>query len=93
MIEDDGDQNFKALLGAFGSHSNTERRVRAERRAAMRPDDKRRKKGETRDTPLNTRVRKSVHALAQAICRADNLSQADLIELLVEKAAKERGLK
>lgn len=93
MSQDADDQNFQALLGAFGSHANVERRARAERRAGMRADDKRRKKRETRDRPLNTRVRKSVSDLAKALCEAEGISQADLIEQLIEKAAKAKGIK
>lgn len=91
MNQDDSERNFKELLGVFGSRANRERRAKAERRAAMKPNDGRRKK-EKREAPLNVRVRKSVHALAQAICDADNISQADLIERLIESAAKERGI-
>ncbi|MDH4981252.1 RepB family protein [Hyphomicrobium sp. D-2] len=93
MTQDADDQNFKALLGAFGSHANVERRARAERRAGMAVNDRRRKKRETRNTPLNTRVRKSVSDLAKALCEAEGISQADLLEQLIEKAAKTKGIK
>lgn len=93
MTQDADDQNFKALLGAFGSHANVERRARAERRAGMAVNDRRRKKRETRNTPLNTRVRKSVSDLAKALCDAEGISQADLLEQLIEKAAKAKGIK
>ncbi|KWT64859.1 hypothetical protein APY04_3099 [Hyphomicrobium sulfonivorans] len=93
MTQDADDQNFKALLGAFGSHANVERRARAERRAGMAVNDRRRKKRETRNTPLNTRVRKSVSDLAKALCDAEGISQADLLEQLIEKAAKTKGIK
>lgn len=91
MTQDDSERNFKELLGTFGSRANKERRAKAERRAAMKPNDGRRKK-EKREAPLNVRIRKSVHALAQAICEADNISQADLVERMVESLAKERGM-
>jgi hypothetical protein len=84
--------NFRELLGAFGGNANVERRARAERRAAMKPDDKRRKKGAVRDTQLNVRVRRSVSELAREICKAESWSQADLIENAIEALAKEKGL-
>ncbi|MBI1650134.1 RepB family protein [Hyphomicrobium sulfonivorans] len=93
MSQEADDHNFQALLGAFGSHANVERRARAERRAGMAVNDKRRKKRETRNTPLNTRVRKSVSDLAKALCEAEGISQADLLEQLIEKAAKAKGIK
>lgn len=91
MTQDDSERNFKELLGVFGSRANVERRARAERRAAMKPGDGRRKK-EKREAPLNVRIRKSVHALAQAICEAEGISQADLVERLIEGAARERRM-
>ena len=91
MTMEDEHQNFAELLGAFGSNANLERRGRAERRAAMRPDDKRRKKGSVRDTQLNVRVRASVSELARAICKAEDWSQADLVEHAIEALAKQKG--
>jgi hypothetical protein len=91
-IEEEANQNFNELLGAFGSNANVDRRARAERRAAMKPDDKRRKKGPARDTQLNVRVRRSVSDLARDICKAESWSQADLVEKAIEALAKQKGL-
>jgi hypothetical protein len=91
-IEDEANQNFNELLGAFGSNADVDRRARAERRAAMKPDDKRRKKGSARDTQLNVRVRRSVSELAREICKAESWSQADLVEKAIEALAKQKGL-
>ena len=92
MTAEEEDQNFRELLGAFGSHANVERRARKERRAAMKPDDKRRKKGPVRDTQLNVRVRGSVSDLAREICKAESWSQADLVENAIEALAKAKGI-
>ena len=91
-MEDEANENFRELLGAFGSHADVDRRARAERRAAMKPDDKRRKKGSARDTQLNVRVRRSVSELARELCKAENWSQADLVENAIEALAKQKGV-
>jgi hypothetical protein len=91
-IEDEANENFRELLGAFGSNADVDRRARAERRAAMKPDDKRRKKGSARDTQLNVRVRRSVSELARELCKAESWSQADLVEKAIEALAKQKGL-
>ncbi len=92
-IEEELNDNFKELLGAFGSNANVDRRARRERRASMKVDDKRRKKGDARDTQLNVRVRQSVFELARKICKAEDWTQPDLIENAIEALAKQKGIK
>lgn len=92
-VEEELNENFNELLGAFGSHANVDRRARRERRASMKVDDKRRKKGDARDTQLNVRVRQSVSDLARKICKAESWSQADLVENAIEALAKQKGVK
>ena len=88
MTEEDTSANFKELLGAFGSNADVGKRARAERRAAMQPGDKRRKKGAARDTQWNTRIRQSVAELGRSICKAQDWSQADLTEYAIEALQK-----
>ena len=88
MVEDDTSANFKELLGAFGSNADVGRRARAERRAAMQPGDKRRKKGAVRDTQWNTRIRQSVAEIGRSLCKAQGWSQADLTEHAIEALHK-----
>jgi ribosome-binding protein aMBF1 (putative translation factor) len=96
-IEEELNDNFNELLGTFGSHANVNSRARRERRASMKVDDKRRKKGDARDTQLNVRVRESVSNLVRKICKDKSWSQADLIEnaieALAEALAKPKGPK
>ena len=88
MIEEEASDNFRELLGAFGSNADVGRRARAERRAAMQPGDKRRKKGAVRDTQWNTRIRQSVADMGRSLCKAQGWSQADLTEHAIEALHK-----
>ncbi|MFA5949355.1 MAG: hypothetical protein WC807_03640 [Hyphomicrobium sp.] len=65
-LSEDG-SDFGALLGAFGSHANIEKRAKAERLAAMKPSDGRRKKGPARRNQFNVRVDDETLARAQAL--------------------------
>jgi hypothetical protein len=90
--EDDGSQ-FQQLLGGFGTHTNLEARKRAERLAAMKPDDARRR-GATRTNQFNARVDDETIELAKALIKQfserDNRkwSQADLIILAIGELVK-----
>lgn len=100
-LADDGD-DFAALMGAFGSHANTERRAKAERMAALKKDDKRRKREVTRPHQFNVRIDDDTLALTRGLIekfaakegRLDKKgelvkpSQADIIILAVAALAK-----
>ena len=64
-MEEDG-SNFAELLGAFGKNSNVERRAKAERLAAMKPSDGRRKKGD-RIHQLNVRVNDTTKEIVEML--------------------------
>jgi hypothetical protein len=90
MKEDDANDldecsNFAKVMGAFGSHSDIKRRTKAERLAAMKPGDSRRKRSD-RTHQFNVRVGQATKALIdnliQRLSERDSRhwSQADLIE-------------
>jgi hypothetical protein len=64
-MEEDG-SNFAELLGAFGAHSNLDRRAKAERLATMKPHDGRRKKGD-RNHQLNVRINDTTKQLVDSL--------------------------
>jgi hypothetical protein len=64
-MEEDGSK-FEEFLGAFGVHANVERRAKAERLAAMKPGDGRRKKGD-RIHQLNVRINDSAKQLVDSL--------------------------
>lgn len=98
MGEEDYDTNFSELLGAFGSHANIEKRQKAERLAAMKPDDGRRKRGVGRDHQFNVRVAKETVALAQQLIEmlserdGRKWSQADFLEAAIAALVKAEKL-
>jgi hypothetical protein len=91
--DDDGSQ-FQQLLGGFGTHSDIERRKKAERLAAMKPDDGRRRRGATRTNQFNARVDDETIELAKMLIETFNArdkrkwSQADLIIHAIGELAK-----
>jgi hypothetical protein len=95
VTEEDGTA-FSELLGAFGSHANLEKRAKAERLAAMKPGDGRRKKGPTRTVQFNVRISEHAKAQADALLKefgdrdGKSWSQADLIEHALAVLAKQK---
>jgi len=89
-LDDDG-SSFAALLGAFGSHADPARRAKAERLAAMRPDDGRRRRPVTRPRQLNVRISEEVFALLNELREKRGWSQADLVEEAIKAFAKAEG--
>jgi len=92
--EDDNDgSQFQQLLGCFGTHTNLEGRKKAERLAAMKPDDGRRR-GATRTNQFNARVADETIALAKMLIEKFSArdkkkwSQADLIIFAIDELAK-----
>ena len=90
--------DFVALLGAFGTHGNLEKRAKAERLAAMKPGDGRRKRVATRTNQFNTRVGDRTIELAQRLIEEFSLrdgkkwSQADLVERAIAALAEAEGI-
>lgn len=64
-MEEDGSE-FERFIGSFGVHSNLERRAKAERMAAMKPGDGRRKKGD-RTHQLNVRINDTTKGLVELL--------------------------
>jgi hypothetical protein len=96
-LSEDG-SDFAALIGAFGTHANLEKRAKAERLAAMKPSDGRRKRVATRTNQFNTRVDDTTIELAQRLIeklsRRDGKkwSQADLVQRAIAALAEIEGL-
>ena len=97
MADEEYETNFTELLGAFGAHANIEQRRKAERLAAMEPDDGRRKKA-GRDRQFNARITKESFALAQHLIEklsardGRKWSQADFLEAAIPALAKAEKL-
>ena len=97
-FEDDG-SDFAALLGGFGSHANLQKRAKAERLAALKPGDGRRKRVAIRTNQFNTRISDEALALSQNIIDALSArdgrkwSQADLVEAAIVALAKSEKIK
>src|SRR5262245_56307900 len=92
--EDDNDgSQFEQLLGGFGTHTDIEKRKKAERLASMKPDDGRRR-GATRTNQFNARVGDETIALAKMLIEnfsardKKKWSQADLIIFAIGELAK-----
>jgi hypothetical protein len=89
--EEDGSE-FEALLGGFGTHTDVEKRARAERMAAMRPNDGRRRRGPVRAHQFNVRITNLTQSLAKKLCEGNDWSQADLVEAAIAELAKQKGV-
>jgi hypothetical protein len=93
IIEDEGGRNWAELLGAFGKHSNLEQRAKAERLAAMKPGDGRRKKGD-RIHQLNVRINDSTKQLVDSLITklsdrdGREWSKTELVEAAISSLAK-----
>jgi hypothetical protein len=93
--DDGGDgSQFQQLLGGFGTHTNLEARKKAERLAAMKPDDARRNRRATRTNQFNARVDDETIELAKMLIEKFSArdkrkwSQADLIIFAIGEIAK-----
>jgi hypothetical protein len=90
-MEEDGSK-FEEFLGAFGVHANVERRAKAERLAAMRPGDGRRKKGD-RTHQFNVRINDAtklhVDSLLARLSKRDgrDWSKTELVEAAIATLA------
>jgi len=90
-LDEDG-REFEALLGGFGTHTDVEKRARAERMAAMRPNDGRRRRGPVRAHQFNVRITDLTRSLAKKLCEANDWSQAELVEAAIAEFAKQKGV-
>jgi hypothetical protein len=90
-MEEDGSK-FDEFLGAFGVHANLERRAKAERLAAMKPGDGRRKKGD-RVHQLNVRINDATKELVDSLIikftqrDGRDWSKTELIETAISSLA------
>jgi hypothetical protein len=97
VTEEEYETNYAQLLGAFGKHANLERRAKAERLAAMQPDDGRRKKA-GRTKQFNARITQQSFAQAQRLIErlserdGRKWSQADFVEAAIAALAKTERL-
>jgi hypothetical protein len=89
-LDEDGSE-FEALLGSFGTHTDVDKRARAER-MAMRPSDGRRRRGPSRPHQFNVRITDLTQSLAKLLCEANDWSQADLVEAAISALAKQKGV-
>jgi hypothetical protein len=88
--EDGG--NFAALLGVFGSHADPVKRGRAERSAAMKVDDQRRRPGSPRVKQYLARITESKHALAERITSQTKKGNSDIVEEGIDLVAARYGV-
>jgi hypothetical protein len=90
-LDQDGSE-FEALLGSFGTHTDVDKRARAERMATMRPNDGRRRRGPARPHQFNVRITDLTQALERKIRKAEGWSQSDLVEAAIAALAKQKGV-
>lgn len=91
---------FDKLLGGWGTHANIEQRKKAERLAAMKPDDGRRKRGSAkmREHQLNVQVTTQTRDLLLALrehlstVEGRKVSQPDVIEAAIKALAKSHNI-
>lgn len=87
------DDELDEFLGSFGSNTNLAKRQKAEKLAALRPDDRRRKT-KNRERQLNVKASDEtlalVSALAEKFARRDGQrwSQPDIVEAAIASLAK-----
>ncbi|MBS0240346.1 MAG: hypothetical protein JSR89_18190 [Proteobacteria bacterium] len=102
MSAEEEEAEFASLFSAsakFASKTGTERRVKAERRAAM--TDKQRTKGgsQGRTIQMNFRCTPAFKRLAAGLCghmaaqSGNDVSTADMLEEAVKLLAKQKGYK
>jgi hypothetical protein len=100
MADEIYETHYQKLMGKFGSHANIENREKAERLAAMKPDDGRRKRGsaKNREHQLNvmvtTTTRDLLHALREKLAERDGRkwSQPDVIEEAIKALAASHNI-
>ena len=95
--EEDGSA-FLEVLGGFGKHANLDRRAKAERLAAMKPGDGRRRKKEPR-LQFNVRLLEVDKILADDLIKelsdrdGRDWSQSDLVSVALRTLAKHKPAK
>lgn len=82
-----------AFASAFGSRTNVEARLKAERRAGLTPKQRSaRKTVETRSVQVNMRATKATKALLDALADKLDCSAADVFEIALQALAKSHGI-
>lgn len=87
---DETTDDFRALLGAFGSNASGDKRAKAERLAALKPGDGRRRRGPRRDCQFNVRITEAAKARADWLADTLDCSLADVIEKALELMEAQR---
>lgn len=88
MVDEEG-TSFEGAFGAlFGAQTNTQDRLKAERRAGMTAKQRDRKKIKNRDVQINVRATKAVKALLDRITSQLGGSAADHFEAALVAYAK-----
>lgn len=94
MTGDEEGTSFESAFGAlFGARTNTEARLKAERRAGLTPKQRDRKKLKNRDTQINVRATKAVKELLDTLTDKLGGSAADHFERAILAYAKANGIK
>jgi hypothetical protein len=97
MIDEEDGSNYQKLICGFRSHANIEKRQKAERLAAMKPNDGRRKRVKEPRAQFNVRIKEESVALAKLLIEKlsardkRDWSQSDLVEAALAALAEEIG--
>ena len=83
----------RRALGGFGTHTDVEKRARAERMAAMRPNDGRRRRGPARAHQFNVRITDLTQIAGEEALRGRTTGhKPDLVEAAIAALAKQKGV-
>jgi hypothetical protein len=92
MADEEG-TSFESAFGAlFGTRTNTQARLKAERRAGLTPKQRDRKKIKGRDVQVNVRATKAVKELLDTLAERLGGSAADQFEKAIISYAKANGI-
>lgn len=92
-MSDEEGTSFESAFGAiFGSRTNTEARLKAERRAGLTAKQRERKKTKNRAVQINVRATKEVKELLDTVTERLGGSAADHFERAIIAYAKANGI-
>jgi hypothetical protein len=92
MADEEGTSFESAFTALFAKKTNTEARLKAERRAGLSPKQRDRKKVKGRDVQVNVRATRAVKELLDTLAERLGGSVADHFELAVLAYAKANGV-
>lgn len=94
MADSEEGTSFESAFGElFGKRTNTEARLKAERRAGLTAKQRDRKKPKGRDVQINVRATREVKELLDALSERLGGSVADQFERAIVAYAKANGIK